>query len=765
MAVLTYEQLVTELAQKIKANGNREITGSVLNLYLQGLLDSGTLKHVVADTAARNSITTKYVGMRVFVISDDKTYTLKADGTSWGETIEDAFTQAEVTALVANKVDKIAGKGLSTNDFTNPLKAKLDSIEADATANDTDANLRDRTTHTGEQPTSTITGLDTIIAGILDDILNIELGSTTFAIREMVITTDEIYACNSDDHTIVSINNTATNRIVVLPDTTESEGRIIVVKKGDNAGDLLTVYPNDYTASISNSDSPQLIEGEVSFNIPFFGDSFTFQEKEGDWYVISAYHASSVDSVNGKTGVVTLDTGDIPAVADKNYMTDAEQSKLGGIEANADVTDTANVDAAGATMNTDSSLTGNSYFLDEDNMASDDATKVASQQSIKKYVDDSIAGAISSEMSYKGGYNAATNTPDLDTSPSGVKIGDMYTVTVAGTFFTTAVDAGDVLIAEQDNADIESSWTIVEKNLVGALLGANNLSDVDSASIAFDNIKQSATTTKEGVVERATQTEVHAGTDDTRYITPKKLNDEKGIADGLASLNGSGLLPTAQLPLLKRSQVRQDSANWVGNGQRCRVGASWIDFAVEDFDTDTFHDNTVYVSGTATGTHSTTTLQDTSKSWTVDEWAGYTVKITGGTNADEVVKILSNTANTLTVDTTWITTVDNTSTYEITLRGRFLVPETGLYLVSPRLTYSASLGRILGTYIYKNNTFFNSAFGVGISVESTVTYPPEYMELTAGDYIEIKGYQGGAGAHPLLAFGNRVRCTIIKIGN
>lgn len=52
---------------------------------------------------------------------------------------------------------------------------------------------------------------------------------------------------------------------------------------------------------------------------------------------------------------------------------------------------TTNVDAAWATMNTDTSLVWNGYFLDEDAMTSDDATKVPSQQSVKKYVDDSIS--------------------------------------------------------------------------------------------------------------------------------------------------------------------------------------------------------------------------------------------------------------------------------------------------------------------------------------------------------------------------------------
>ena len=64
------------------------------------------------------------------------------------------------------------------------------------------------------------------------------------------------------------------------------------------------------------------------------------------------------------------------------------QTKVDGIEANADVTDATNVDAAGATMNTDTDVSSNSWVLDEDNMASDSATKVPTQQSVKAYVDN-----------------------------------------------------------------------------------------------------------------------------------------------------------------------------------------------------------------------------------------------------------------------------------------------------------------------------------------------------------------------------------------
>lgn len=77
------------------------------------------------------------------------------------------------------------------------------------------------------------------------------------------------------------------------------------------------------------------------------------------------------------------------------------------------------------------------------------------------YVDAAVVGL----YDHKGAYNAFANSPDLDTSPSGVLKGDAYTVSVAGTFFATAVDAGDVLIADQDSPTLESHWTIVNRNI------------------------------------------------------------------------------------------------------------------------------------------------------------------------------------------------------------------------------------------------------------------------------------------------------------
>lgn len=74
------------------------------------------------------------------------------------------------TSAISNKVDKVTGKQLSTEDYTTTEKTKLGGIAAWATANATNAELRDRSTHTGIQEISTINGLAAALAAKRDNI-------------------------------------------------------------------------------------------------------------------------------------------------------------------------------------------------------------------------------------------------------------------------------------------------------------------------------------------------------------------------------------------------------------------------------------------------------------------------------------------------------------------------------------------------------------------------------------------------------------------
>ena len=85
--------------------------------------------------------------------------------------------------------------------------------------------------------------------------------------------------------------------------------------------------------------------------------------------------------------------------SDTNAFTDALQTKLNGVETSADVTNASNVNAAGAVMVGDAGTSGMGFVVDEDNMVSNSATKVPTQQSTKAYVDAEVAGLSQTSIS------------------------------------------------------------------------------------------------------------------------------------------------------------------------------------------------------------------------------------------------------------------------------------------------------------------------------------------------------------------------------
>ena len=79
-----------------------------------------------------------------------------------------------------------------------------------------------------------------------------------------------------------------------------------------------------------------------------------------------------------------------------------------------------------------------------------------------------IDTAVSSSLTYRGGYDASTNTPDLTTSPNSILTGDTYAVTVAGDasgFWSPTLNIGDLVIANIDNPTAIADWTEVQSNI------------------------------------------------------------------------------------------------------------------------------------------------------------------------------------------------------------------------------------------------------------------------------------------------------------
>lgn len=216
------------------------------------------------------------------------------------------------------------------------------------------------------------------------------------------------------------------------------------------------------------------------------------------------------------------------ATGDPEDLTPTQVRTLINVENGADVTDATNVAAAGAVMEADTTTALMQFVIDEDTFASDLATKVPTQQSVKAYVTAQIGAAVAGGMNFMGAYDAATDSPGLD--GVGIQVvnetGDAYVVTVAGMFFSESVQVGDLLIAKQAAADALGNWVIVNKNIP----------DIVSSS-----------ETEQGIIELATQTEVNTGTDAVRAVTPltlqtKLTNAGYGTVNKFTGTIGNGVL-------------------------------------------------------------------------------------------------------------------------------------------------------------------------------------------------------------------------------
>jgi hypothetical protein len=143
----------------------------------------------VATNTDRDAIATprREEGMLVFVTATGRVWRLGADLTTWTEQTsasawsdiagkpstftpdlngtqtfvgDDSSTGVINGATAAfGSIQFTASGSIQNTAFTNTLKTKLDGIATGATANATDAQLRDRSTHTGTQAAGTITGL------------------------------------------------------------------------------------------------------------------------------------------------------------------------------------------------------------------------------------------------------------------------------------------------------------------------------------------------------------------------------------------------------------------------------------------------------------------------------------------------------------------------------------------------------------------------------------------------------------------------------
>ena len=174
-----------------------------------------------------------------------------------------------------------------------------------------------------------------------------------------------------------------------------------------------------------------------------------------------------------------------------------------------------------------------------------------------------------------------------------------------------------------------------------------------------------------------------------------------------------------------------------------------------------------FATGTATA-GSTTTLTNSGKAWTVNQWTNYQVRITAGAGAGKVATITSNTATVLSFANIGAT-LDNTSVYSIEgnddnlyLLGnaavtmyKYSISGDTWAVMAPTTARAAAPGAGMGA------NWIAQATDTRYTTENTIQNGRYIYSFRGGatgnlDYFDIAGGTAGAGAwtNLALAYGN-----------
>lgn len=478
---------------------------------------------------------TKLAGIESNATADQTATEIKTAYESNSDT--NAFTDADHSKLdgiesaatadqTASEIRALVGSASDSNVFTDADHTKLDGIEAGATADQTASEIK--TAYEGNSDTNAFTDSEkTKLAAIeasadVTDAANVNAAGavmntdTTTASMNFVVDEDNMSSNSATkvptqqsvkayvDTEVAGVVDSAPAALDTLNElaaalgddanfsttVTTSIGTKLPLAGGTMTGNIVmssteTVDGRDLSVDGAKLDGIEAgatadqTAAEIRTLVGSASDSNVFTD--ADHTKLDGIEANATADQTASEIKTAYESN-----SDTNAFTDADHTKLDGIEANADVTDATNVNAAGAVMNTDTSTESMSFVVDEDNMSSNSASKVPTQQSVKAYVTDQLAGLEADKIT-----EGNTNAEVVDSGSDGhfkvttegverLRVGPEGQIGIAGTNYGTS---GQVITSGGSSGAV--SWTTLNPQ--------TNLSYTDSTRVIASSTGNDAT--------------------------------------------------------------------------------------------------------------------------------------------------------------------------------------------------------------------------------------------------------------------------------
>ena len=302
-----------------------------------------------------------------------------------------------------------------------------------------------------------------------------------------------------------------------------------------------------------------------------------------------------------------------------------------------------------------------------------------------------LLSATSGNSEFQGGYNADTNTPDLDSSPAtSIQQGYFWAVTDSGTFFAETVQPGDLIFANQDNPGATfGNWTVVQSGQEIAGEGASDGATTKGIA-GFDSATFSVTangfvtsdiyggTSTLGVVPSGGSATTFLRGDGT-WVLPTNTNTQRGAGVGL-TLNGN--IIDANVNATVQTVAKQGVSATAARTYELQVDSS--DQLVVNVPWDTNTDTGITGVTLATGTGATVPLAEsiTGRELTL------TSNIYSGLTTVGAVPSGGSATTFLRGDGTWVTPTDTvgavtsvTAATNADLDGMSVTPNSGAVIV------------------------------------------------------------------------------------